>query len=116
MKYSTLSPSKRCSAGVASSSSRRRAPVCGKTYGDVADLSEMLRSALEHPDMNRKMVEAGRRYIKEHLAWERIVKQLEAMYESCVRHVWVSPIYNQWCWSLCILSYLQKGIGLFSNT
>ena len=56
-------------------------------YGDVAGLSETLRSALEHPDVNRRMVEAGRRYIEEHLAWESVVKQVEAMYEGCVRHV-----------------------------
>jgi len=55
--------------------------------GDVAGLSEMIRSALEHPDVNKKMVEAGRRYIGEHLAWGRVVKQVEAMYESCVRIV-----------------------------
>jgi glycosyltransferase involved in cell wall biosynthesis len=56
-------------------------------YGDVAGLSETLRSALEHPDVNRRMVEAGRRYIEEHLTWESVVKQVEAMYEGCIRHV-----------------------------
>lgn len=56
-------------------------------YGDVAGLSETLRYALEHPDANRKMVGAGRRYIEENLAWERVVKQVEEMYEGCVRHV-----------------------------
>jgi glycosyltransferase involved in cell wall biosynthesis len=49
--------------------------------------SETLRSALEHPDVNRRMVEAGRRYIEEHLAWESVVKQVEAMYEGCVHYV-----------------------------
>lgn len=56
-------------------------------YGDVAGLAETLRSALEHPDVNRGMVEAGRRYIEEHLAWESVVKQAEEMYEGCIRHV-----------------------------
>lgn len=56
-------------------------------YGDVAGLSETLRFALEHPDVNERMVEAGRRYIKEHLTWESVVKQVEEMYEDCVRHV-----------------------------
>lgn len=56
-------------------------------YGDVAGLSETIWSALEHPDVNTKMVAAGRRYIEEHFAWERVVKQVEAMYEDCVRHV-----------------------------
>lgn len=31
---------------------------------------------LERPDVNRKMIEAGRQYIEEHLAWERAVKQV----------------------------------------
>ncbi len=56
-------------------------------YGDVAGLGEALRSTLEQPDVNRRMVEAGRRYIEEHLAWGSVVKQVEEMYEGCVRHV-----------------------------
>lgn len=56
-------------------------------YGDVAGLGEALRFALEHPDVNTRMVEAGRRYIEEHLTWESVVKQVEEMYEGCVRHV-----------------------------
>jgi glycosyltransferase involved in cell wall biosynthesis len=56
-------------------------------YGDVTGLAETLRSALEHPDVNRRMVEAGRQYVEEHLAWESVVKQVEEMYEGCVRHV-----------------------------
>jgi glycosyltransferase involved in cell wall biosynthesis len=56
-------------------------------YGDAVGLSDVLRSALEHPDVNRRMVEAGRRYIEENLAWESVVKQVEEMYEGCVRHV-----------------------------
>ena len=51
-------------------------------YGDVAGLGEALRFALEHPDVNKRMVEAGRRYIKERLAWENVVKQVEEMYEG----------------------------------
>jgi len=51
-------------------------------YGDVAGLGEKLRYALEHPDVNRGMVEAGRRYIEERLAWESVVKQVEEMYEG----------------------------------
>jgi len=56
-------------------------------YGDVAGLCELLRSALEHPDVNKRMVEAGRQYIEEHLAWESVVKQAEEMYEGCIRNV-----------------------------
>lgn len=52
-------------------------------YGDVPGLAETLKSALEHPDINKRMVEAGRRYIEEHLTWESVVKQVEEMYESC---------------------------------
>jgi len=55
--------------------------------GDVAGLSEALRVALESPDVNRRMVEAGRRYIEENLAWESVVRQVEEMYEGCIRHV-----------------------------
>lgn len=56
-------------------------------YGDVASLSETLKFSLEHPDVNRSMVKAGRRYIEEHLSWNSVVKQVEEMYEGCVRHV-----------------------------
>jgi len=52
-------------------------------YGDVAGLAGTLRFALEHPDVNRRMVEAGKRYIEKRLAWECVVKQFEEMYESC---------------------------------
>lgn len=54
-------------------------------YGDVAGLVEALRSALEHPDVSRRMVEAGRRYIEERLAWGRVVRQMEGLYERCYR-------------------------------
>ncbi|QYZ78451.1 glycosyltransferase [Methanofollis formosanus] len=54
-------------------------------YGDVAGLSETLRSALEHSDVNRKMVEVGRWYIEEYLVWKKIVKQVEAMYGGCIQ-------------------------------
>jgi glycosyltransferase involved in cell wall biosynthesis len=53
-------------------------------YGDVAGLSETLRKALDHPDVNTRMVEAGRRYVEEHLAWENVVKLVEEMYENVV--------------------------------
>lgn len=52
-------------------------------YGDLAGLGDALRFALEHTDVNRRMVEAGRRYIEERLTWESAVKQVEEMYESC---------------------------------
>lgn len=52
-------------------------------YGDVAGLAGTLRFALEHPDVNRRMVEAGKRYIEKRVAWECVVKQFEEMYESC---------------------------------
>lgn len=53
-------------------------------YGDVAGLAEALRFALEHPDVNKRMVEAGRRYIEEHLAWESVVKRVEEVYEESI--------------------------------
>ena len=56
-------------------------------YGDVAGLGEALKFALEHPDVNRGMVEAGRRYIEEHLVWGNVVKRVEEMYEGCIHYV-----------------------------
>jgi len=56
-------------------------------YGDVTGLGEMLKYTLEHPDANKRVVEAGKRYIEEHLAWESVVKQVEEMYEGCIRHI-----------------------------
>ena len=53
-------------------------------YGNVAGLSEALRYALEHPDVNQRMVEAGQRYVEEYLRWESIVKQVEKLYENCL--------------------------------
>ena len=53
-------------------------------YGDVAGLSETLRNALEHPDVNIRMVEAGRRYVEECLNWESVVKRVEEVYEKSI--------------------------------
>jgi glycosyltransferase involved in cell wall biosynthesis len=54
-------------------------------YGDVTGLSEMIRYVLEHPEENKKMVQAGQQYIEENLSWENIVIQVERMYKQCVR-------------------------------
>jgi len=56
-------------------------------YGDVAGLSETVKYALEHPEVNKRMVDVGWRFIEEHLAWENVVKRVEEMYESCICHV-----------------------------
>ncbi len=53
-------------------------------YGDVTGLSDALKFALEHPDVDRRMVEIGRRYIKEHLTWDNVVKQVEEIYAGCI--------------------------------
>lgn len=53
-------------------------------YGDVVGLAETLGFALEHPDVNVRMVEAGRRYIEEHLTWEGVVKRMEEVYEKSI--------------------------------
>ncbi len=55
-------------------------------YGDVTGLDGALKFALENPDANRRRVKAGRRYIEENLAWDSVVKQVEEMYEGCIRH------------------------------
>ena len=49
----------------------------------MTDLGEVLRSALEHPDVNWRMVEAGRRYIGERLEWESVLKRVEGMFDGC---------------------------------
>ncbi len=56
-------------------------------YEDVAGLNEALKFALENLDVNRRRVEAGRRYIEENLTWESVVKQVEVMYEGCIHHI-----------------------------
>jgi len=56
-------------------------------YGDVAGLSKALKMALDQPDVNKRMVGQGQRYIEQHLMWESIVKQMEGMYRSCIRHI-----------------------------
>jgi len=53
-------------------------------YGDVADLSEMIGNVLNHPEENAKKVQAGKEYIREQLAWERIVSQVENVYHDAI--------------------------------
>jgi len=53
-------------------------------YGDVAGLSETVRYALEHPEKNENKVQAGKKFIREQLAWERIVKQVEKIYQDII--------------------------------
>jgi len=55
-------------------------------YGDVVGLNGALKFALENPDVSRRMVEAGRRYIEENLAWESVVRQVGEMYEKVNNH------------------------------
>lgn len=53
-------------------------------YGDVAGLAEAIMFALENPDVNERMVEAGRLYIEGHLAWESVVRRMEGVYEESI--------------------------------
>jgi len=53
-------------------------------YGDVAGLSEMIGYVLKHPEENAKKVQAGKKYIRERLAWERIVSQVENVYQDAI--------------------------------
>jgi glycosyltransferase involved in cell wall biosynthesis len=53
-------------------------------YGDETSLAELLKFALTHPDVNKKMVEAGKRYIEARLNWKCIVEQVERVYTDCI--------------------------------
>ena len=56
-------------------------------YGDVNDLEEKMKYVIENPYDGKKLVDAGREYIEENIAWNNVVKQMEEVYENCIHHV-----------------------------
>ena len=56
-------------------------------YGDVNDLEKKMKHVIENPSDGKKLVEAGREYIEENIAWNNVVKQMEEVYENCIHHV-----------------------------
>jgi len=53
-------------------------------YGDVHDLKEKMKLLLQRPELGQQMVERGKKYILENLTWEKVVRKVEDVYESCV--------------------------------
>ncbi|EHQ34395.1 glycosyltransferase [Methanoplanus limicola] len=49
-------------------------------YGNVIQLSEMIRYAIENPEVNLRMVANGRQYIRNHFSWDVIINKLEYIY------------------------------------
>ncbi|MGV8108426.1 glycosyltransferase [Methanospirillum sp.] len=49
-------------------------------YGDLTGLAKIIRYALEHPEENAKKVQAGQKFIKENLVWDKIEMQMEKLY------------------------------------
>jgi glycosyltransferase involved in cell wall biosynthesis len=53
-------------------------------YGDVNDLKQKMNRLIANPKEGAEMVARGKKYIKENLAWERVVREVEELYEDCV--------------------------------
>ncbi|AGK60068.1 Glycosyltransferase [Archaeoglobus sulfaticallidus PM70-1] len=53
-------------------------------YGNENDLKEKIKILLEKPEIGEKMVKKGKRYIVENLAWNKVAKKMEKVYESCI--------------------------------
>ena len=51
-------------------------------YGDDAALAAALRRLLQAPAERQRHASSGRRYIQEHLGWERVAQQTLALYDS----------------------------------
>ena len=54
-------------------------------YGDASALAQALRVLLENPRRREECVMNGRRFVTEHLAWDRIAGQTHALYEGIVQ-------------------------------
>ena len=51
-------------------------------YGDVNDLGEKMNFVIENPNKCERLVETGRKYIEENLAWDKIIHRFEKKYEK----------------------------------
>ena len=56
-------------------------------YGDVNDLEGMMKWVIKNPNEGGKLVETGRKYVEDNLAWNNAVKQVEEIYENCIHYV-----------------------------
>jgi glycosyltransferase involved in cell wall biosynthesis len=57
---------------------------CFVEYGDVTGLKEAMKALIENPAQGKEMVDRGAKYVREHLAWEKVATKFEEVYQSCV--------------------------------
>ncbi|ODV48845.1 glycosyltransferase involved in cell wall biosynthesis [Methanohalophilus euhalobius] len=51
-------------------------------YGNVRELKENMKNAIENPEEALKMVERGKAYIEDNLTWKQIASKVEKVYEN----------------------------------
>ena len=56
-------------------------------YGDVNNLAEMMKWVIKNPKEGKKLVNTGRKYVEDNLAWNNAVKHVEGIYENCIHYV-----------------------------
>ncbi|MHA1221746.1 MAG: glycosyltransferase [Candidatus Heimdallarchaeaceae archaeon] len=56
-------------------------------YRDLDNIKEVIKFVLNNPKNAKVMVERGKRYIIDNLAWENIVNRIEEVYEHCLRNI-----------------------------
>jgi glycosyltransferase involved in cell wall biosynthesis len=55
-------------------------------FGDVNNLKEKMNFALENNEYNNKLVENGKRFIKENLTWKKVGKTVEDFYKNSIQN------------------------------
>ena len=53
-------------------------------YGNAQALAESLQQVLSNPEEAKRKVEAGQRFIQDHLDWKNSVGELESLYQQCL--------------------------------
>lgn len=56
-------------------------------YGDVNDLEKKMKYIIENPNDGEKLVNIGRKYIVDRLAWSNVIRHVEEVYENCIHYV-----------------------------
>ena len=51
-------------------------------YGDLVDLTQKMKGAIESPEAAMKMVERGKKYIMDNLTWDNVVNRIEDIYSK----------------------------------
>lgn len=55
-------------------------------HGDINDLTKKIKIILENPEVSSRLVENGKRYICDNLAWNNISIKIEECYADCIRN------------------------------